>query len=45
MKKHFKAYVGGFAGAPQVRARLMAAGDLAEVREILATVPLVTADC
>ena len=36
MKKHFKAYVGGFTGAPQVRAQLMAANDFAEVKAIVA---------
>jgi nifR3 family TIM-barrel protein len=35
MKKHYKAYVGGFEGAPQTRARLMAARDYAEVAEIV----------
>lgn len=34
MKKHYKAYVSGFRGAGELRARLMEAKDAAEVREI-----------
>jgi len=34
MKKHYKAYVNGFPGAAELRARLMAAEDLAEVRAL-----------
>lgn len=34
MKKHYKAYVTGFRGAGELRARLMAAGSAAEVRGI-----------
>lgn len=34
MKKHYKAYVTGFPGAPALRARMMEARDLAEVREL-----------
>ncbi len=34
MKKHFKAYVSGFDGAAEVRARLMEAQDLRQIREI-----------
>lgn len=35
MKKHYKAYCGGFTGAPAVRARLMLAKDYAEVERIV----------
>lgn len=35
MKKHFKAYVGGFEGAAALRARLMEANSPAEVRDIV----------
>jgi nifR3 family TIM-barrel protein len=35
MKKHYKAYCGGFDGAPAVRAKLMAAKDYAEVVKIV----------
>lgn len=34
MKKHYKAYVTGFRGANELRARLMEAKDAAEVREV-----------
>ena len=34
MKKHYKAYVSGFAGAPALRAELMEARDLQEVRSL-----------
>ncbi len=34
MKKHYKAYVTGFPGAPALRAQMMEARDLAEVREL-----------
>lgn len=35
MKKHYKAYVSGFAGAAELRGRLMEAPDVATVREIV----------
>lgn len=35
MRKHFKAYVNGFDGAARLRARLMAAADLDQVRQIV----------
>jgi nifR3 family TIM-barrel protein len=35
MKKHFKAYVGGFDGAARMRARLMAAEDFGEVEALV----------
>jgi nifR3 family TIM-barrel protein len=35
MKKHYKAYVGGFEGAKELRIELMAAKDLAEVKKIV----------
>ena len=35
MKKHFKAYVSGFDGAADLRAKLMEAKNSKEVREIL----------
>jgi tRNA-dihydrouridine synthase len=35
MKKHFKAYVEGFAGAKELRAELMEAKDAAEVEKII----------
>ncbi|MBN2081390.1 tRNA-dihydrouridine synthase [bacterium] len=38
LKKHLKAYVGGFRGAAQLRARLMSAGSVAEVKQIVADV-------
>ncbi|MFZ2038674.1 MAG: tRNA-dihydrouridine synthase [Minisyncoccia bacterium] len=34
MKKHFKAYVGGFDGAKELRLELMASKDLADIRKI-----------
>jgi tRNA-dihydrouridine synthase len=34
MKKHFKAYIGGFDGAAEVRAQLMEATDLRQIRDI-----------
>lgn len=37
MKKHFKAYISGWDGARDLRARLMETSDLAEARNILAT--------
>jgi tRNA-dihydrouridine synthase len=38
MKKHYKAYCGGFRGAAEVRAELMAATDYADVERIVAEV-------
>ena len=38
MKKHFKAYVSGWDGAKELRAKLMEADDLGEVKKILKTV-------
>ncbi|MCL4400236.1 hypothetical protein M1506_03080, partial [Patescibacteria group bacterium] len=35
MKKHFKAYVSGFDGAHELRAKLMEAGDASGVRRII----------
>jgi tRNA-dihydrouridine synthase len=35
MKKHFKAYVGGFEGAHELRARLMEATNSAEIEQIV----------
>ena len=35
MKKHFKAYVEGFAGAKELRVRMMEAQDAAEVEIIV----------
>jgi nifR3 family TIM-barrel protein len=34
MKKHFKAYVGGFDGAKELRIELMASKDLADIKKI-----------
>jgi nifR3 family TIM-barrel protein len=38
MKKHYKAYCGGFRGAAEVRAELMAANDYADVERIVGAV-------
>jgi nifR3 family TIM-barrel protein len=35
MKKHYKAYIGGFDGARELRVKLMAAHDVEDVRRIL----------
>ncbi len=35
MKKHFKAYIGGWSGAKELRAQLMATSSPAEAREVL----------
>ena len=35
MKKHFKAYVSGFDGAKELRAKLMETNDSMEVEEII----------
>ena len=35
MKKHFKAYVAGFAGAKELRIKLMEAENAAEVKKII----------
>ncbi|MFA6273048.1 MAG: tRNA-dihydrouridine synthase family protein [Candidatus Paceibacterota bacterium] len=37
MKKHFKAYINGFSGAKELRIKLMATKNVAEVEEILKT--------
>lgn len=39
MKKHYRAYVTGFEGAPELRQRLMLARDYAEILELAALVP------
>lgn len=36
MKKHYKAYINGFDGAKELRVRLMEAGSVAEVAQVLA---------
>lgn len=39
LKKHFKAYCGGFRGAKELRVKLMAASSAADVEEIVANHP------
>jgi len=40
MKKHFKAYVAGFEGAGELRARLMATSNANEVEKIVSDILL-----
>ena len=40
MKKHFKAYVTGFAGAKELRAKLMETKNAAEVEKIISNFEL-----